>query len=546
MPEFIITAPDGKKYRVTGATAEGAKEAIKKRTQQQEPSVAADVARSIPAGLRSGTEMLMGLPGDVNEMTQSVAGRVARALFGDQRTEDVKNWVPSGLRSEGFTTSTVKEGSEQMFGPTYQSKTTPGRYTKSVFEQVPTAVVGPGGRVAKAMQALLGGVGAEAGGELAEGSDYEAAARAAGGLAGGLAGTRFAARPMPNSRDLAYETNVATLEREGVPMTAGQQTGSKRAQYIESELGGGAFDALIDRQRSVFTDATMRRLGEEGGAALPEDLARTRGRIGGEFDRLSASTAVPFDQQLQNELLNTAVDYQDVAPQVAPAVEGLMNRMGQMAAQNGGMLAGDNYKEMVTRLRELSASADVPQGQAFDAFREALDSAVERNLQGPALDEWRTARRQYANLMTVERAMTGAGAEAATGQIAPTRLRTAITGGGNGPAAIAEGRSTLTDLANAGVGVSKDLPQSGTAPRLAARAIPAAIGAAGTAGMTGGEPFSAALMAALGGVAGPELLGRAVMSGPGQAMLRARLPGHDERALLASILASRQGGMGGP
>lgn len=542
MPEFIVTAPDGRKFRVTGENAEGARAAVEQQVAaQQQPSVPEDVAKSGGAGLRSGTEMLLGMPGDVNQMTQSLAGRVSRALLGDKMTDDIKNWVPTGLRSEGITTPQVQEASTGLLGPNYEPKTRPGRYTKSIAEQVPTAVAGPGGRLAKIAQTLFGGVGAEAGGELAEGTGYEPLARAAGGLAGGLAGQRVPS-PGPTGRQLAHDANVATLEREGVPLTAAQRTGSTSGKYIESELGGSAFEDAMDVQRDAFTGATMRRLGEPGGTALPEDLLRARERIGGEFDRLSANTAVPFDQQLQNDLLNTAVDYQEIAPQVAPAVESLMNRMGQMSAQNGGMLAGDNYKEMVTRLRELGASADVPQGQAFEAFRNALDDAVERSLTGPALAEWQNARRQYANLMTVERSMTGAGVEAASGMVAPTRLRTAITGGGNGPAAISEGRSTLTDLANAGVGTIKDMPQSGTGPRVAARAIPATIGA-GLAGAAAGDPYSALLSAGLGAYVGPQLMGKAIMSPFGQSVLTG--PSADQRALLASLLAARQGGMGG-
>lgn len=508
------------------------------KARRANPSIAGDMLQQVGAGLRSGGEMLLGMPGDVNAMTQSAAGRIARALFGEQTASSMKEYVPTGLRSEGVTTPQVREASTEMLGPNPEAKTTPGRYTRSVFEQVPTAVVGPGGRLAKIAAALFGGLGAEAGGEFAP-EGYEDVGRVVGGMVGGGAGGSM--RPGPTAREAAREANLATLQREGVPLSAAQQTGSTTGKFIESELGGGTYEALLDRQRTAFTDASMRRLGEAGGAALPEDLVRARGRIGGEFDRLTATTAVPFDQTLQNDLLGIATDYAEVAPQIVPAVENLMNRMGQMAARNGGTLNGENYKEMVTKLRELGDSADVPTGQAFSGFRDALDSAVERTLGGPELEAWQRARQQYANLMTVERAMTGGAQEAATGMIAPTRLRSAISGGGQGPVAIAEGRSNMTDLANAGVGVMKDLPQSGTAPRTAARAIPAAAAGIGAGWLTG-DPFSAAGAATL-GFAAPEIMGKAVMSPLGQSALLG--PTEAQRLLLASFLAGRQGGMGG-
>ena len=415
MPPYEVTGPDGKKYRVTGnGSADEALAEVRRRFEQ--PSVAEDVAKSGGAGLRSGTEALLGLPGEVNQMTQRGMGAIARKLFGDQALKDLAARMPEGLKSEGFTTEDVRSGVESFAGPNYEPKTRAGRYTKSITEQAPLAVIGPGGRLAKIAQALFAGAGGEFAAEQAEGTGYEDLARAAGNTVGALAGARVPS-PAPSAREAARIAGVETLEREGVPLTAGQRSGSTIGRYVESELGGRQFDDLLDRQRSVFTDAAMRRLGEQGGAALPEDLARARARIGGEFDRLSGATAVPFDQQLQNDLLSSAVDYQEVAPQVAPVVENLMNRMGQMAARNGGVLGGENYKELTTRLRELSASADVPTSQALNAFREALDSGVERTLTGPALAEWQAARRQYANLMTVERAMTGGGEEAALGLV---------------------------------------------------------------------------------------------------------------------------------
>lgn len=543
MPTYEVTGPNGKKYRVTGpGSAEEALAQVKQR-QGGAPAgpvgVTEDVVRSGGSGLRTGTEALLGFPGEVNQATQRGMKYIAQKLFGEQAQQSMADVMPEGLKSEGITTQDVRGVTEPLIGKPYEPQTRPGRYSRAVTEQVPGMVVGPGNWLTKLLQAGLAGGGGEFAAEQAEGTGYEDMARMGGAAVGALVGGR-AGRPGTTGREAAHDANVATLQREGVPMSAGQQTGSPRVKYIESELGGSAFDKLIDRQRSVFTDRAMQRLGQEG-TALPEDLARANARIGGEFDRLASTTAVPFDQQLQTDLLNTAVDYQEVAPQVAPVVENLMNRMGQISARNGGVLDGPAYKEMTTKLRELGASADVPTGQALNAFRDALDSAIERNLTGPALDQWRNARRQYANLMTVERAMTGGGIEQASGMVSPVRLRGAISGGGNGPRAIAEGRSTMTDLANAGTGVLKDMPQSGTGPRLAARGIGAAAGGAAGA-LAAGDPMMGIPSALMGGIVGPEMMGSAVMSPPIQALLRG-MP-DDQRMVLSALLAARQAGAG--
>lgn len=533
MGTFIVTGPDGKRYKVTG---DGTADEALKQVQQQAapPSVAGDIMSTIPGALRRGTEMLVGMPGDVNNLTQSVAGKVSRALFGDKATETMKSYVPQGLQSEGVTTGDVQKQTDQIIGPSYQPQTRPGRYVGAITEQAPGMVLGPGTKLAKVMMSALSGAGGEFVGEHTDNPWAKTAAQVAGTLIGGrLPG----AAVEQTARSAARDANIATLDREGIPMTAGQRGGSKAAQYMETELGGSKYGDFIDRQKSGFTDATMRRLGEPGGSALPEDIARARANIGGRFDQLAATTLTPFDPILQNRLLNTAIDYRETAPQVVPAVEGMMNRMGEMAATNGGQLTGQNYQELTTRLRELADKGDAPTANALDAFRSTLDDAVERTLSGDQLDQWRQARQQWANLNTVRRSMTGAGVEAASGQIDPGRLRSAISGGGNEASTIAEGRSNLTDLANGGVGVMKDTPgNSGTASRLAARALPATVAGAATGAMTG-DPFSAAALAAAGGFIGPEIMGRAVMGPLGQSALLG--PNENQRMLLAALLASK-------
>lgn len=503
---------------------------------------ASDMWNSAGAGLRRGTEFLIGMPGDVNDFTQRTASRVSRALFGDRITNEIRDQMPMGLRSTGVMTPDVQAVTQQYLGPTYEPKTRPGRYTRSVAEQVPGAVVGPGGLWGKLATAFFGGIGSEAGGELGAKFGHETAGRVIGGLAGGAAGAYgsnyLAGGPGP--REAAREANVATMQREGVPLTAGQQTGSNFAKNLESELGGGSYADMLDAQKSAFTDATMRRLGEAGGPALDENLAAARARIGGTFDQLAASTAVPFDQQLQNDLLSSATLYHEAAPQVAPVVDNLMNRMGEMAARNGGVLAGDNYQSLMSTMGKVAKSADPATSEALMGFRNALDDAVERSLSGGQLQAWQDARRQYANLLTVNRTMTGAGVEAANGMIDPGRLRTSISSGGNGPAAIAEGRANLTDLANAGVSTMKDMPgNSGTAGRLAARAIPAAAGAA----LASSDPLSALGAGVAGGIVGPWLMGKAVMGPLGQSALLG--PSRDQRLLLAAMMAAKQAQAGG-
>lgn len=537
MGSYVITGPDGQRYKVTGPGT--AQEAMAKAQAmaQQNVSTAEDVAKTAPAALRRGVEGLMGFPGEVNNFTTGKIGQISRKLFGDEATDKAASYVPQGLKSTGYTTEDVQSQTDPLIGKGYQPKTETGKYTGAVLEQVPGMAVGGETLWAKLAGALGSGVAGQFAGEHSDNPYVKAGAQILGGFAGLHApGTA----PAQTSRAAAREANVAALDAEGIPMTAGQRGGSKAAQYLETELGGSKYGDHVDRQRSGFTDATMRRLGEPpGGTALPEDIARARQNIGQRFDDLAATTQTPFDQPLQNRLLNAAADYAQTAPAVVPAVEAQMNRMAEMAANNGGHLTGQNYQELTTRLRELAEKSDAPTANALDAFRDTLDDAVQRTLSGDQLHQWRQARAQWANLNTVRRAMTGAGVEAASGQVDPGRLRSAISGGGNDAATVAEGRSNLTDLANAGVGVMKDTPgNSGSAGRAWARAIPAIGASLGAHAMSGGD-LMATTAAGAAGLAAPEIMGRAVMSPLGQSALLG--PSGDQRMLLALMMAGRPG-----
>lgn len=340
-----------------------------------------------------------------------------------------------------------------------------------------------------------------------------------GGGIGGLApvvGTlaRRAVSPAPASASRTAAANI--LKKEGVTLTAGQRTGSKKLQYMESELGGGAADALMERQAEEYTGAILKKIGVQSGRATPDVVDAAYDAIGQQFDNLAAATNTPFDNTLQNNLLQVAADYADTAGAPAPIVERMVNRLGDLARANGGRITGEIYQEVRSTLGRLSKSADPSTRMALRDLQEALDDAIERNVSGAAKKAWQQVRRRYQNFLVVERAVTSAGQNAASGLITPAQLRSAAIN--QNRRAFARGKNDFTALANAGVEALTPLPQSGTAPRMAARALaslPALIG--GAAGSAGGLPGMIA-----GGIAGaalPAAVGRAILSKPGRALL---------------------------
>lgn len=316
---------------------------------------------------------------------------------------------------------------------------------------------------------------------------------------------------------------VDTLRNEGIELTAGQTTGNKTLAYMESELGGGRGADFMERQGEQFTAAALRRAGIDANRATPEVMDQGFTQLGQQFDDLAARNAIVPDRQMVNDIRGTIRDYRSLVPESsrAPIVENITRDILTAAQQPGG-LSGAAYQAARSRLDTMAraAGSDPHLSNALRSLRNNIDDTMERSItaNNPAdAGAWATVRNQYRNMLVLEKAATGAGENAAAGLISPSQLRNAVVGMGR--RAYARGQGDLSQLARAGERLMKALPNSGTAPRTAARnvgmSIPAILGAG--AGTAGGPMGTIA-----GGVAGaaiPFAAGRALLSGPGRAYL---------------------------
>lgn len=524
--------------------------------RKQQPSMAGDVVRSAGAGLRQGIEGIGGMAGDMAGLQGDALGWIAGKFGASPETQETFRSV--GSRATPFFgmpgSEQVAQQTDALIGGTlkHDPQTTLGEYAKTGAEFLPAAAAGPGSFGRRLVtQALLPAAGSETAGQMTEGTAAEPYARVAGALAGGLApsAARRAVSPLPISPE--RQSLVDTLRREGVDLTAGQTTGRKSLQYAESELGGNAGARMMDQQGEQFTAAALRRAGIEASRATPEVIDEAFTRIGRQFDDLGARNRIVADQQLGQDLLATINEYGSLVPQSAraPIVENLTNDIVDSVRRNQG-ISGDSYQALRSRLDRAArgAKADPQLSEALRGLRNSLDDAMERSIAANNPDDagaWREARNQYRNMLVIEKAATGAGENAAQGIISPSQLRNA-TVTGQGRRNYARGQGDFSELARAGEGIMKPLPQSGTAPRTAVRnmgaALPAVLGA-GAGGAAGGG--AGALLGLAAGSALPPMIGRALLSGPGRAYLGNQaatgMQGTDPRiaAIIAALLANR-------
>ncbi|GAA0613236.1 hypothetical protein [Paenochrobactrum glaciei] len=337
------------------------------------------------------------------------------------------------------------------------------------------------------------------------------------------------------------------LEGEGIPLTAGQKTGSRGLRYAESELGGGRTADIMAEQGRAFTDAAMRRAGGSG-LADEDSLRALQSRLSKGFEGISKRNNMTADGDLLRDMLGTLQEYNKVLPSEQKQIlGGVVQDVGERIKAGGGMMSGSEYQSIRSRLTKRAFNARGSDNELADAYRgirNALDSAMERSVSGVDAGVWKELRRQYGNSKVLMKAAKGGGEEAALGIISPARLRMAASSG-NGDAYVL-GNTDFSQLAKAGQAAMTPLPDSGTASRLATRglmSLPAGMGA--IAGGATGDVMTG-LAGAAAGAAVPKVAGKILMSDTAQRYLAnqiARSPMTAESRTLLNALFNAQGGL---
>jgi hypothetical protein len=345
----------------------------------------------------------------------------------------------------------------------------------------------------------------------------------------------------PVGADPARQAAIDILAREGVPVSAGQRTGSKALQYAESFLGdaplaGGQATRFTNEQAEAFTDAAMRRMGASG-RATPENIVATQNRIGQVYTDLSARNTLKADQSLAKDLGTALNKYGRSLPSQQKQIVGeyVTDIVDRIKAGKGTM-SGEDYQAIRSEIGRVARNASGKDDNFADAargIRNALDDNMTRSIKPSDAEAWKTANRQYAAMKAIQQVASGGGENAAAGLISPAQLRIAATQGG-GRSAYAQGQGNFAELARAGNQIMTPLPNSGTAQR---NMITSGIGGVGIA-----TAFANPLLG-LATVAAPAVTGRTLWSNAGQRYLGNAPINPATRALIEQQLrAALQGG----
>lgn len=518
---------------------------------------AVDLAKSAGSGLVDAAAGVAGLPGDMQSLASSVT----------LQPKTSPTIVEPPKMPQLPTSENVRAGIDKAIGldTNYDPQTTAGGVAKSVMGHLPNTFVplgrlGMGGRFVT--QTAIPGTVSELFGEAAKGGPNEGEARAAGSMVGAMTPSAALRMLAPAAHNPQRAAAVALLRREGIEPSAGQVTGSHALRNSESTLGdapfaGGGGTAMNERSLEQFTAAILRRAGIDANRATQDVINQGFAQNGGAIGTIAARTPrVTLDADFQRELGGAVREYHRMVNRSAraPVVNEYFNDFRTLINQ-GGVITGDRYQAMRSRLAELErrAKGNYDLREALTGMRNALDDAFERAAAPDDVDAIREARRHYRTLILIENPVTAAGEQAASGLLTPANMRGALKQASKRD--YARGRGELDRLVHAANEVMLPLPNSGTAQRLQALSLPASAIGGLTTGMATGDATTGAgagLLTGLLTAAGPGMTGRMLTHPRVQDYIKHNLVrGQPGAAQLRGLLSPRrnvytQGVMQGP
>lgn len=298
------------------------------------------------------------------------------------------------------------------------------------------------------------------------------------------------ARPIRAGQNPGRAALVAALDAEKIPMSAAERTGSTPLRLLETgfetlPVTSAAQAALKQEQHAALNQAVMARTGTAATDATPSTLAATGQRLGAAFQGLASRNTLDLTAA-RPQLVNLADDVERLyaSDTARPVIARIREVLGHPDAASG-RLPGQFYAAMDSELgKQIRATTnDGITRSKLEDLRGILRRAMDDSISPEDAAAWAQARREYANFKVIQRAMAGAGENAATGDIPPAQLRTALQAS-VGRDRFTTGAGDLNDIARAGQSILRDSPNSWTAGRAAA--INALQGGVGVGALVGG------------------------------------------------------------
>lgn len=195
---------------------------------------------------------------------------------------------------------------------------------------------------------------------------------------------------------------LAAAGRLGYKPTPAQISNNPGMQNFENYLlrtpgSSGTMQKAVQGQQTALNRAGAKAMGETADSLDEGVFAAAQGRIGSEFDRLSAITKPDLSGGFLNTLAKVDADNAARGSFASSKVKDLVDKGLDLAAHNN--LDGKAYKEIRTALQNEAQAAfrggDATVGQAYKSLVKALDDAAKGSLSKADQEAWDAARQQW-------------------------------------------------------------------------------------------------------------------------------------------------------
>lgn len=247
MANFQITGPDGKQYKVSGETAEGALQALQQHLGPQ-VGVGEDMLKGGATGVAQGAIGLPGMFGDAAQLNSDLLSGGAKYLGAPQWAQDAAGSAGKALMGPlGMmpTTDQITKTVEGFTGPMYKAKTPLGKGAQTVGQFTVPTLLSPGAVVPKALTGLGAAVGSEVAGQATEGTPWETPARIVAGLLSAAVTHKGADKllykdnPVRSTAQIEQAANKSYKEADKIGLALKPQT----TNYFIDKLQKAAGDA---------------------------------------------------------------------------------------------------------------------------------------------------------------------------------------------------------------------------------------------------------------------------------------------------------------
>lgn len=451
-----------------------------------------DAAKSFGSGIARGVTSIADTPDLLGRTIASGVNEASKSLFGTEVSPTVTRALRSmpipGMVPNATYIATGKGPQElaEEYAPevmNYKPTTTTGKYSQTVGEFLPGAVIGPGG-VARnvVVQGVIPALASEAAGQATEGTWAEPYARAAGAVVGGIGGNmaenglRRVISPGGGAaaEDLAH---AARLREAGIPVSAGQATKSPTVLGIEANNPKmqSAFNVADDSpQLKALTTAALKEAGltdniAARAAARPDLIGSPYLAQPQVMDELRIANGALFDQALQGvdviplrrltEPLYRAATITNAPYEIQEAVD-LIGR----AARTGTNIPATELNRIRSELGKNLSSTDGNTAKAAAMARDAIDDLIENAaavMGDPArMELLHEARRRHQALLVLDHAVKTATARGANGVVRPQDLSAALTAVYGRKNVVTGNVNRMGEMAQSGLNTIRGLGQS--------------------------------------------------------------------------------------